>query len=147
VQQPGELFQTLDEPRSRRRIQRRRHGVDRPVLDGGHRLPAWPRRHHLRRLGIERQIAIGQDDDLGVTFQDALRANLAGVGRQIAKNVGAASQVEQLTVETIRPRHERLVWRRGVELLVHPWSRCIGDRRHDRVSPGEHVRSEHGGNV
>src|SRR5689334_77003 len=119
VQQPGEILQPVDEPRPCRRIQLRSHGVDRLVAHRGDGAPPRPRREHLGRLRVERQIRVGEDDDLGVSLNNGFRANLADVTRQVAKDVYATREVDQLTVKANGTRGEWLVWLRSVKLLVH----------------------------
>ena len=105
--------------------------VDRAVLHRGDDVPAGPRGDHLGRLRVERQVRVGQDDDLGVALDDAFGADPARVAGQVGKDVGAAGEVDQLPVEPVRPGRKRLV---RLATRRAPRTRAAAARRRRRLT-------------
>ena len=147
MKQARQVLQALDQPRARCGVQLARDGIDGVVRHGGHHIPARARGDHLRRLRVERQVSVGQDDHFRVALDDRLCADLPDIAWQVAEDIRATREIDQLAVEPLWSSHERLVGLGGIQLLVDPRPRCVGHRRDDRVAPIKHVRGDRIGRV
>src|SRR2546428_2742040 len=108
VKQARQVLKALDQARARCGVQLAGDGVDGLVRHGGHHIPARPRGDHLRGLRIEWQVSVGQDDHFRVALDDRLRADLPEITWQVAEDIRATRQIDQLPLEPLWSSHQRL---------------------------------------